>query len=277
MEQLEEEIKKATAETWKNVIETAEKNTAMDVKGLGSSEGKQGGIPAFFYATLALVIMAAVMGFIIKRLSGIDKNEPERSSVVEAGTLSEKNVESKTETVSGKKYFRNSENTAALGDDNNIKMTDKVTEAYKSGDVTLLSDKEKEVYNMATKVINSIIKEDMTDLEKEKAVIEWLHKNVAYNHLEDDKEISFSDNFSSPYVVLKNKKAYRTGYATTFRLFMKMLGIDCKILFNEDKMLVWNGIRIDNRWYYVDVYEESENQTQKYFNMTDEEARVEGY
>ena len=45
MEQLEEEIKKATAETWKNVIETAEKNTAMDVKGLGSSEGKQGGIP----------------------------------------------------------------------------------------------------------------------------------------------------------------------------------------------------------------------------------------
>ena len=56
-----------------------------------------------------------------------------------------------------------------------------------------------------------------------------------------------------------------------------MLGIDCKILFNEDKMLVWNGIRIDNRWYYVDVYEESENQTQKYFNMTDEEARVEGY
>ena len=58
---------------------------------------------------------------------------------------------------------------------------------------------------------------------------------------------------------------------------MKMLGIDCKILFNEDKMLVWNGIRIDNRWYYVDVYEESENQTQKYFNMTDEEARVEGY
>ncbi|SCW51554.1 Transglutaminase-like superfamily protein [Eubacterium ruminantium] len=277
MEQLEEEIKKATAETWKNVIETAEKNTAMDVKGLGSGEGKQGGIPAFFYATLALVIMAAVMGFIIKRLSGIDKNEPERSSVVEAGTLSEKNVESKTETVSGKKYFRNSENTAALGDDNNIKMTDKVTEAYKSDDVTILSDKEKEVYNMATKVINSIIKEDMTDLEKEKAVIEWLHKNVAYNHLEDDKEISFSDNFSSPYVVLKNKKAYRTGYATTFRLFMKMLGIDCKILFNEDKMLVWNGIRIDNRWYYVDVYEESENQTQKYFNMTDEEARVVGY
>ncbi|MCR4601010.1 MAG: hypothetical protein K5767_04645 [Clostridia bacterium] len=56
-----------------------------------------------------------------------------------------------------------------------------VVEAYKSGDSSKLSEKDKYVYDQVSAVIDEIITEDMSDYDKELAVFNWIFAHVRYN------------------------------------------------------------------------------------------------
>jgi hypothetical protein len=136
-----------------------------------------------------------------------------------------------------------------------IRSTLPISDAYKSGDDSALSDKEKEVLQMASNVLDEIITEDMTEYEKEIAVYDWMTSNLKNDSAMLSVIPSTTADSDNPYGVLKNKNGICVGYATTFRLFMQMLDIECKVIHNKENYHSWNLVKLDDDcWYHVDIY-----------------------
>jgi hypothetical protein len=59
------------------------------------------------------------------------------------------------------------------------------------------------------------------------------------------------------------------GYATTFRLFMQMMDIECMVEHNIELYHSWDLVKLDGDWYITDVYSDAGNNNYSHFNMTD--------
>jgi hypothetical protein len=129
---------------------------------------------------------------------------------------------------------------------------DSVVYAYKNKDTSLLSDKEKELYDFAVNYINSNIFETMSDYEKEVAVHNYICSTLVYQDKGENDLESYS--ITSAYGLL-NGRANCQGYTDAFYMFMNMLGIDCEKVSGsaEGAAHAWNVVEIDSRWYYCDV------------------------
>ena len=150
-----------------------------------------------------------------------------------------------------------------------IKSTLHISDAYKSGDTSKLDDNDKETLDMAKEIIDEVIKADMTDFEKEKAIYDWLTAKLKQNTgilTVIPTRIGDSDN---PHDVLKYRTAVCVGYATTFRLFMQMLNIECKVIHSSDLTHSWDLVKLDDGWYHTDCYMDSESNNYQNFNMDD--------
>lgn len=161
------------------------------------------------------------------------------------------------------------EDDVLIADEYTIKSTLSVSDAYKSGDRDGLSDKEKETLDMASKVLDEIIDKGMSDYEKELAVYDWMVTTLAsdtgsYLVVPDTQQ-----DCDNPYGVLKFHNAVCVGYATTFRLFMQMLDIDCMVVHNTDLYHSWDLVKLDGEWYHTDVYSDVGVGGYSHFNRND--------
>ncbi len=150
-----------------------------------------------------------------------------------------------------------------------IKSTLNISDAYKSGDTSKLDDNDKETLDMAKDIISEVITDKMTDFEKEKAIYDWLTAKLKQNTgilTVIPTRIGDSDN---PHDVLKYRSAVCVGYATTFRLFMQMLDIECKVVHSSDLTHTWDLVKLDDGWYHTDCYMDSESNNYQNFNMDD--------
>ena len=219
---------------------------------------------------------------------------------------------------SGKDLNALIESGQTLGDGHPEYDDKAVVEAYKTGDASKLSEKDKYVYETAKAAIDEVITEDMSDYEKELAIYNWIFHHTHYNNeafvdvtrsaditleqtsesesLEEptvdrnkntneenseplpyDDKIASSDPYGEnydyePYGVLKFKTAICVGNATTFKLFMDMLDIPCKIIHStEEGEHAWNLVKIGGDWYHVDITFDDGFKTPSYanFNVTD--------
>ncbi|MEA4832939.1 hypothetical protein SDC9_97311 [bioreactor metagenome] len=161
------------------------------------------------------------------------------------------------------------ENDVVIAGEYEIKSTQKISDAYISHDASALTDKEKETLDMASEILKEIIKEGMTDYEKELAVYDWMtHK------LRQDKGIltvipSTQADCDNPYGVLKYHNAVCVGYATTFRMFMQMMNIECMVVHNSERYHSWDLIKLDGEWYHTDIYSDAETRNYMCFNQND--------
>jgi hypothetical protein len=163
-----------------------------------------------------------------------------------------------------------------IGGEYIILDTTALSDAYISGDYSDLTDTQVETIQMASDIIDEVTTDDMSDYEKEKAIYEWLCTNVS----EDDSvtiavpDPDAADGVDRPYGVLKDRKAVCVGYATTFRLMMNMLGIDCMVVHDKYLSHSWDLVNIGDGWYFVDIYSDSVDSgsvvSYGNFNMTDE-------
>ena len=174
-----------------------------------------------------------------------------------------------TEAVEKTKKEESKEDGIVIAEQYEIRSTLPVSDAYKSGDSSKLTDKEKEELEMASKILDKIIKDGMSDYEKEKAVYDWMTKE-----LQNDTGLltvvpSSKADSENPYGVLKNRQAVCVGYATTFRLFMQMLGIDCKVVHSDDLYHSWNLVNIEGDWCHVDIYSDANVGNYANFNTND--------
>lgn len=165
------------------------------------------------------------------------------------------------------------ENDVTVGGEYVIKATTQISDAYKSGNASNLSDKDKETLGMAKSVLDEIITDGMSDYEKELAVYKWMTANIGFDSgsmtaIPEDE----SKPVDNPNGVLKNHEAVCVGYATTFRLFMQMLGIDCMVVHDSHLSHSWDLVKLDGQWYHTDIYSDAGSSTGNFshFNLNDE-------
>ena len=160
-----------------------------------------------------------------------------------------------------------------IGNQYEIRSTTHISDAYKSGDDSGLKDEDKETLKMASDVLQKIIKDGMSNYEKELAVYRWMFKHVGQGHGSSVTLPGANSNAFTPHGALSGQNTVCVGYATTFRLFMNMLDMDCHIVHNEYHS--WDMVQLDDQeWYQVDIYSDVSGKCQyQNFNMTDDISR----
>ena len=196
------------------------------------------------------------------------------AGVVGSTTISAFNLVTLKSYIAEQKKEENPETTedyVKIADNYEIKPTTNISDAYKSGDTSKLTDKEKETLDMAKKAIKDMkIKDSMSDFEKEKAVYDWMTKKLQQDSGALTVIPSTQEDCDNPYGVLKYHNAVCVGYATTFRMFMQMMGIECKVEHNTERYHSWDLVKIDGDWYITDIYSDVGNGGYSHFNLNDE-------
>ena len=149
------------------------------------------------------------------------------AGVVGSTTISAFNLVTLKSYIAEQKKEENPETTedyVKIADNYEIKPTTNISDAYKSGDTSKLTDKEKETLDMAKKAIKDMkITDSMSDFEKEKAVYDWMTKKLQQDSGALTVIPSTQEDCDNPYGVLKYHNAVCVGYATTFRMFMQII------------------------------------------------------
>lgn len=150
--------------------------------------------------------------------------------------------------------------------------TSEISDAYISGNSDSLNELDKDTLKMASDIIDEVTTEDMTVYQKEKAIYDWMAKNIQFDSSSLVAVGNNNINCYTPYGVLKGKSAVCVGYATTFKLFMNMLGLDCMVVHDTDLSHSWDLVKLDDdEWYLVDLVFDDTNNGEpiyKYFNCT---------
>lgn len=153
-----------------------------------------------------------------------------------------------------------------------IISTTQISDAYKNGDPSGLDEEDKKTYDMASAVLDEIIKDGMSDYEKELAIYDWMVDNIGQGRGQVISLPGQSNEAYTPYMVLSSGGAVCVGYATTFRLLANMVGLDVHIVHNDYHS--WDMVKLDDgEWYQLDVYSDVNGARYRNFNMTDEMAR----
>lgn len=103
----------------------------------------------------------------------------------------------------------------------------------------------------AVNAILARIDPTMTDLQKVKAVHDYLVSTVSYDYeivqLGSIRRSSFS-----VYGALIDQRAVCQGYALAFQMLMNRLGIPSLFVSSDAMNHAWNMVKIENDWYHVD-------------------------
>lgn len=194
------------------------------------------------------------------------------AGVVGSTTLSAFNLATLKSYVASQEQDQNEETQedyVKIAEQYEIKPTTNISDAYKSGDTSKLTDKEKETLDMAKDALKEMkIKDDMSDFEKEKAVYDWMTSSLQNDQGALTVIPSTQEDCDNPYGVLKYHNAVCVGYATTFRMFMQMMDIECMVEHNNEKYHSWDVAKIDGDWYITDIYSDAGNGNYAHFNMT---------
>lgn len=164
------------------------------------------------------------------------------------------------------------EDDVVIADEYTIKSTKNISDAYKEGKEDSLNKEDKETLDMAKKVLDEIITDGMSDYEKELAVYNWMVKNIKNDSGMMSVIPTSGQNAATPYGVLKSKTAVCVGYATTFRLFMQMMDIECKVVHTTDRIHSWDEVKLDGEWYHTDIYSDAGSPNYSHFNINDKQC-----
>ncbi len=139
------------------------------------------------------------------------------------------------------------------------------------------NEEAKAISNELKSMMDEVIKDDMSDYEKELAIHDWLVSELEYD---DSIDASSTDNGS--YGGMVTKKTMCRGYAEAMKLISECCGLETKLIvgnaIDQDGKKVghaWNQVKLDDKWYHMDatyddpVGEDSDNIHHFYFNLND--------
>lgn len=161
------------------------------------------------------------------------------------------------------------ENDVIIADEYPILSTRHISDAHHAGNISSLTDRDRQTLELALQVLDDIIDDGMTPFEQEEAVFEWMT-----THLANDTGLltvipTTAQDAHEPYGILTARQGVCVGYATTFRFFMELLGIPCMVIHNEEAYHSWNLVQLDGEWYHVDVYGAIGSGSAHAFNLPD--------
>ena len=154
--------------------------------------------------------------------------------------------------------------------------------AWERGDWSGLAEEDRAILDVCAQVIADVVPADGSDYEKELAVHDWMVAHGSYdsNTLSQLPDFRENPNNGNPYGFLVDGKGICLGYASTFQLFMDLLGIQCITVegtaHGGTADHAWNQVCLDGDWYCVDVTWDdpttygtvSKRTAHRYFNVT---------
>lgn len=160
--------------------------------------------------------------------------------------------------------------------------------AWESGDPSALTRDDREIYDAAKTILAEIMRDGMTDLEKETAAYRWTVDNVNYDWSHMDALAETARRAYGPYGGLVNRVAVCLGYAATFQLLMDMSGAECITVVGacvrNTGDHAWNMVKLNGEWYCVDATWDANAREQlgedhewQYFNLTSDEMAAENH
>lgn len=157
-----------------------------------------------------------------------------------------------------------------------------VLQAWRSGDDSALSERDRQILNAAKDIIASEVNNSMNDYEKELAIHDWITGHSGFNMSAFGRAPGSgeeSDN-DTPYGVLINGSGNCWGYSSSFQLFMDMLDIECMTVYGTPNGSgvehSWNQVKLDGEWYCVDCAWDDPiggSPCHTYFNVTSDYLR----
>lgn len=137
-----------------------------------------------------------------------------------------------------------------------IAMTPNKDEVYDMYSV----DDHKEMYARIQNIIGQI-DPNMPEASKAYKVYEFLASEIEYAYDENGEIDIGTDNAQGLRGALINNRCVCAGYAKALQQVLKSIGIECKYLSGETLVEghAWNQIKIDDKWYNVDLTYDSNN------------------
>lgn len=172
----------------------------------------------------------------------------------------------------------------SLALDNNNQITDLsvlqgLTKCYISAYSVRGLNKCIEVSNKVDEIMKSIIKPNMSDLEKEKAIHDYIVLNTKYDYDNYLKKTIPNDDYC-PYNILIKGTGVCEGYAETTQLLLSRAGIKAIVVIGQANNGTWGGhawniVQIDGKYYQLDttwddpVPDRAGYARYEYFNIND--------
>lgn len=132
-------------------------------------------------------------------------------------------------------------------------------------------------YDKAVEIVNRLIKEDMTDIEKELILHDYVVNTTIYdteNYLKGTYDITYG-----LYSALsEDGRAVCDGYAKAMELLLNLVGIECYYVTGDTTagLHAWNVVKIDDSYFHLDATwddptGEDPKRRYNYFNLSDVE------
>lgn len=116
--------------------------------------------------------------------------------------------------------------------------------AHRTGDFDALDERGTTIHRVAQAVVEHVVGEDMSPLEREIALHDYLTEHVEY-------DLSGGDD---AYAALVGGRAVCSGYADAFLLLGGLAGLNVRTVSGvADIPHQWNAVELDGLWYFVDV------------------------
>ena len=129
------------------------------------------------------------------------------------------------------------------------------------------------LYDETVRVLDMVIKPNMSDYEKELAIHDYLVSNCEYGFVETSKEYAYSS-----YGALVQHKAVCNGYTEAMALLLSCVDVENDIMTgkSEGELHSWNRVCLDGKWYQLDatwddpVPNNDKHIVHRYLNVTDD-------
>lgn len=171
-----------------------------------------------------------------------------------------------------------------LSDSNTFKLT--VKYRYSQSELARRRDHARAAVNKARYAVAELVKADMSDYDKEKALHDYIVNTTRYDYTSYLKN-SIPDESFSAYGCLVRGVAVCEGYSRAMKLLCDLSSLDCLVVSGKFKNgaswegHAWNMIRVDGSYYHLDVTNDDpviknggNILTYYYFNLPDSEMAL---
>lgn len=152
--------------------------------------------------------------------------------------------------------------TATDGAGNTTSKTITVT-VYEPPEIT-----QEQVDQLADELIASLVTEDMTQMEKAKALWNWCRTKITYSYSAGERNVT-----AGAYAGLHDRKGDCYVYYATYEVLLNRLGIEnmCVTRVGGSSNHWWNLVNLGDGWYHCDASPRHQGHKFRCFMQTDEQ------
>lgn len=217
-------------------------------------EKKHTGIVVMCVLTAALLVAVIVSIVMLFRIKEVNQNILDQISnntkIEEPVTKEEKEttvLETKEEIItdSAAETTKEKETTGSIKEKETTKKQEETTTTI---EVVTKSTGSEELDVLCDNILNSIINDSMTDVEKARAAYDWVTANVSY--VMSDKCDTWQE---QAIQTINSYSGDCTGYYAILRALFERIGFECESVESITQEHIWVIAKVNGEWYHFDA------------------------